>query len=60
MLSLPLVNENQVTHVNNRFINGSSRPISDVLEIANSLDIEGLLMAVDIEKTLSILLFVFY
>ena len=44
------VNENQVAYVNNRFINESGRLISDVLEITNSFDIEGILMTVDIEK----------
>ena len=39
-----------IANVNNRFISESGRLISDVLEITNSLDIEGLLMAVDIEK----------
>ena len=41
-----IVNENQVAYVNNRFISESGRLISDVLEITNSLDIEGLLMIV--------------
>ena len=45
-----IVNENQVAYVNNRFISESGRLISDVLQITNSLDTEGLLMAVDIEK----------
>ena len=45
-----IVDENQVAYVNNRFISESGRLISDVLEITNSLDIEGLLMTVDIEK----------
>ena len=45
-----IVNENQVAYVNNRFISESGRLISDVLEITNSLDIEGLLMTVDIEE----------
>ena len=45
-----IVNENQVVYVNNRFISESGRLISDVLKITNSLDNEGLLMAVDIEK----------
>ena len=45
-----IVNENQVAYVNNRFISESGRLISDVLEITNSLDIEGILMTVDIEK----------
>ena len=44
------VNENHVAYVNNRFISESSRLISDVLEITNSLDIERILMTVDIEK----------
>ena len=37
------VNENQVAHVNNRFISETGRLISDVLEITNSLNIEGIL-----------------
>ena len=45
-----IVNENQVAYVNNRIISKIGRLISDVLEIINSLDIEGILMAVDIEK----------
>ena len=44
------VNENHVAYVNNRFISESSRLISDILEITNSLDIERILMTVDIEK----------
>ena len=50
VLLLPLVNENQVAYLDNRFISESGRLISDVLEIANSIDNEGLLMTVDIEK----------
>ena len=45
-----IVNENQVAYVNNRFISESGRLICDVPEITNSLDIEGTLMTVDIEK----------
>ena len=45
-----IVNENQVAYINNRFISESGRLISDVLEITNSVDIEGILMTVDIEK----------
>ena len=45
-----IVNENQVAYVNNRFISECDRLISDILEITNSLDIEGILMTVDIEK----------
>ena len=44
------MNENQAAYVNNRFISENGRLISDVLEISNSLDIEGLLVTVDIEK----------
>ena len=40
------VNENQVAYVNNRFISESDGLISDVLEITNSFDIEGILMTV--------------
>ena len=45
-----IVNDNQVPYVNNSFISESGRLISDVLEITNSLDIEGLLMTAHIEK----------
>ena len=44
------MNENQVAHINNRFISESGRLTSDALEITNSLGIKGLLMTVDIEK----------
>ena len=47
-----IVNENQVAYVNNRFISESGRLISDILEITNSLDIEGILMTVDIQKAI--------
>ena len=50
MTYLTIVNENQVVYVNNRFISESGRLTSDVLEVSNSLDIEGLLMIADIEK----------
>ena len=43
-------NDNQAAYVNNRLINESGKLISDVLEISNSLDTEGILMTVDIEK----------
>ena len=42
-------NDNQAAYVNNRLINESGKSISYVLEISNSLDIEGIL-TVDIEK----------
>ena len=44
------MNENQVAYDINRFISESSRLIPDILEITNSLDIEGLVMTVDTEK----------
>ena len=44
------MNANQVSCVNNRFITGSGRLISDVFEINNSLDIEGLIITANIEK----------
>ena len=44
------MNENQVAYVSNRFVSEGVRLISDILEITNCLDIEGLLMTVDIEK----------
>ena len=47
-----IVNENQVEYVSNRFINEYGRLISDVLEISNFFDIEGLLMTVDIKNSL--------
>ena len=45
-----IMNENQVAYINNMFISESGRLISDVLEINNSLDIDGILMTVDIEE----------
>ena len=41
--------KNQVLYVNNRFINEGDR-LSDVLEIANYLNIEGFLLTVGIKK----------
>ena len=45
-----IVNEYQVAYINNMFISESSRLKSDVLEITNSLDTDGLLMTVDVDK----------
>ena len=42
-----IVNENQVAYANKK---ESGRLVSDVLEINNSLDIDGILMTVDIEE----------
>ena len=41
---------NQKSYVKNRFIRGSERMISDILEIANTLTLEGFLVTVDTEK----------
>ena len=48
--SVFIVNENQVPYVSNRFISESGRLISDVLEITDSLDNEGILMTAHINK----------
>ena len=45
-----LVSSNQTAYVKNRFISESERAISDILEIANALALEGFLVTVDIEK----------
>ena len=45
-----LISSNQRAYVKNRFISESGRVISDILEISNSLALEGFLVAVDIEK----------
>ena len=45
-----LVSNNQIVYVNNRFISEGGRLISDILEMIKSLQIDGILMTVDIEK----------
>ena len=45
-----LVSENQNAYENNRFISEGGRLISDILETTDSLQINGLLMTIDIEK----------
>ena len=45
-----LISSNQTAYVKNRFISESGRVISDILEISNSLALEGFLVTVDIEK----------
>ena len=45
-----LVSENQSAYVNNRFISEGGRLTFDILEITDSLQIDGLLMTTDIEK----------
>ena len=46
-----LVSENQSAYINNRFTSESSMLIFDVLEITDSLQIDGLLMTIDLEKS---------
>ena len=45
-----LISENQIAYLNNRFISEEGRLISDILEITDLLQIEGILLTVDIEK----------
>ena len=45
-----LISSSQTAYVKNRFISESGRVISDILEISNSLALEGFLVTVDIEK----------
>ena len=45
-----LISSNQTAYVKNGFINESGRVTSDILEISNSLALEGFLVTVDIEK----------
>ena len=45
-----LISLDQMAYVKNRLINESGPVISDILEISNSLALEGLLVTVDIEK----------
>ena len=45
-----LISLNQLAYVKNRFISETGRVISDILEISNTLALEGFLVTVDIEK----------
>ena len=45
-----LISSSQTANVKNRFISGSGRVISDILEISTLLALEGFLVTVDIEK----------
>ena len=47
-----LIPSNQTAYVTNRFIIESGRVISDILEILNTLALEGFLITVDIEKAI--------
>ena len=45
-----LICSSQMMYVKNRFISESGRVISDILEIAKTLALEGFLVTIDIEK----------
>ena len=45
-----LISENQIAYINNRFISEGGMLISDFVEITDSLQIEGILLTVHIEK----------
>ena len=45
-----IISSNQTAYVKNRFIGENGRLISDIIEICDSLQIEGYLVTVDIEK----------
>ena len=44
-----LISSNQTAYVKNRFINESGRLISDILEIAKILALEGFLVTIDVD-----------
>ena len=46
-----LICSDQTAYVKNRFISERGRVMSDILEVSNSLALEGFLVIVDIEKT---------
>ena len=45
-----LISSNQLAYVKNRFISETGRVISDILELSNTIALEGFLVTVDIEK----------
>ena len=45
-----LISSNQTAYSKNKFISESVRVISDILEIANTLALEGILVTIDIGK----------
>ena len=47
-----LISENQIAYLNNRFISEGGWLISDIVEITDLLQTEGILLTVDIEKVL--------
>ena len=55
-----LISSNQTAYVKNRFLCESGRLISDILEIAKALALEGFLVAIDVEKALDSVNHCFY
>ena len=50
-LAIPsIIKNDQTAYVKNRFLGGSVRLISDILEFTQELKIEGYIMTIDIEK----------
>ena len=47
-----LVSNNQIAYVDNRFISEGGRLISDILEMIKSLQIDGILMTLEIKKSI--------
>ena len=47
---LPLITHQQTAYVQNRCISEIGRLISDILEIADTLNLKGYLVTIDIEK----------
>ena len=45
-----LISENEIAYSNNRFISEGGRLISDIVEMTDLLQTEGILLTVDIEK----------
>ena len=45
-----LISSDKTAYVKNRFLSESGRLISDILEIAKALALEGFLVTIDIEK----------
>ena len=45
-----LISSNQTAYIKNRFISESGRVISDILQIANTLALEGFLVTTDLKK----------
>ena len=45
-----LISENQIAYLNKRFISEGSRRISDIVDITDLLQVEGIYITLDIEK----------